>query len=241
MITIKELTVLFGAKKILDAVSLEIPSHLLILGANGSGKSTLAKSLVALNEFRGSITLDGEEIQELSPTQRAKKIAYIPTKLEFYEHSITLEEFVLLGRFAYKKSFFEYSEADRALVEKQLAFLDILPLAKQQLDALSSGEQQLALIAQALTQESDTIIFDEPTANLDPHNTKKIAQIIKQLKERHQVILITHDIHLAAYFDAEVLFIKDAKAKCFTQDFFSDATLSSLYGAEFQNGVLTYV
>ena len=240
MIKVEDLSVAFDNKTILESISCEIASHLVILGANGSGKSTLAKSISSLNKYEGNIFIDAKNIQELSLKERAKSLSYIPAKLEIYDSFITVEEFVLLGRFPYKKSMFEYAQSDKDIVQKQLKFLGLNHLAQHTLDTLSSGEQQLILIAQSLAQQSHIIIFDEPTANLDPNNTKVIAQTIKRLKEKHQVILITHDIHLASYFDSEVLFIKDKSAELFKADFFTDENLAKLYETNFTNMVLTY-
>ena len=240
MIEIKNLSCAFNTKTILQNINLNIQSHLCILGANGSGKSTLAKAVCGLIEQGGEVSINATNIKELSLIQKARLISYIPAKLEIYDSFISVEEFVLLGRFPYKRSFFEYSDKDKNIVQETLDFLKISHLKEHPLSSLSSGEQQLTLIAQALAQESEIMIFDEPTANLDPHNTKIIAQYIKGLKERHQVILITHDLHFASYFDADVAFIKNKTLTLYTQNFFNDATLSELYNVNFKGLVAQY-
>lgn len=242
MIKIDNLTCRYDNDTILDAISLHVSDHLSILGANGSGKSTFAKALCRLVDFEGAISIDGEQITTLSPIELAKKITYIPTKLESYDPYISVYEFVLLGRFAYKERFFDYTRYDIACAMKSLERLGIAHLKAHSIHSLSSGEQQLSLIAQALTQESRCIIFDEPTANLDPSNSKVIANTIKQLKATHQVILITHDLHLAAYLDTPVLFIADSGARLFEKQetFFDAKVLSELYGVSFENLAVTY-
>ncbi|MEA3330537.1 MAG: ABC transporter ATP-binding protein [Campylobacterota bacterium] len=240
MIELKALACSFDKKIILQDISLQIKNHLTILGANGSGKSTLAKAVCGLVEFSGEVFIESKNIKELSLTQRAKTLSYIPAKLEIYDNFITLYEFVLLGRFPYKKSFFEYSKRDKNITIQTLEFLKIAHLKNHTLNSLSSGEQQLALIAQALSQQSKIIIFDEPTANLDPHNSKIIAQHIKGLKEYHQVILITHDLHLASFVDSHVVFIKDKQAFYYEESFFNDSTLEKLYGVKFNSLVPKY-
>ena len=172
--------------------------------------------------------------------QKAKKISYIPTKLESYDAYIKVEEFVLLGRFPYKKSFFDYSDEDKKITKEALEFLNISHLSEHTLHSLSSGEQQLTLIAVALTQQSKIIIFDEPTANLDPHNSKIIAQHIKSLKQKHQVILITHDLNFASYMQTPVLFIKKAETKLYEKDFFNNSNLENLYGVKFESLAVKY-
>ncbi|MEA1982424.1 MAG: ABC transporter ATP-binding protein, partial [Campylobacterota bacterium] len=225
---------------ILKEISLEIPSHVSILGANGSGKSTLAKAISSLLSYEGNITIDGTNTQELSLKERAKLISYIPAKLQMSDPYVTVEEFVLQGRFPYKKSFLDYSQKDKKIAKNTLEFLHIAHLATNTITSLSSGEQQLTLIAQALAQQSQIIIFDEPTANLDPHNSKIIAEHIKGLKEYHQVILITHDLHLACFVDSPIVFIKDKGAASYGKEFFEDEHLEKLYGVAFNALAVRY-
>ena len=240
MIDIKSLECAFDTKAILEDINLHIDKHLTILGANGSGKSTLAKAICSLVEYKGDVLIDDKNVKDLSLIQKAKYISYIPAKLEVYDQFISLEEFVLLGRFPHKQSFLDYSEKDKKITEQTLEFLNISHLNKHSVSALSSGEQQIALIAQALVQQSKIIIFDEPTANLDPHNSKIIAEHIKGLKDFHQIILITHDLHLASYVDTPVVFIKDRNAEYFEDGFFDDAKLQELYGVEFNSLAVKY-
>lgn len=240
MIELASISCKYSDKTVFDNVSLKIPKHLNILGANGSGKSTLAKVICSLIKFDGSIKLNGVDIKELSLIQKAKAISYIPTKLEIYDKHLLVEEFVLLGRFAYKTSFFDYSKSDKQIATETLKFLNLSHLSKHYLSSLSSGETQLVLIAQALVQQSEIIIFDEPTANLDPKNSKIIAQRIKALKKYHQVILITHDLNLASYIDSPTLFIKNAKTKYFEDSFFNKDNLRELYEVDFNDLEVAY-
>lgn len=240
MIELQSLTCRYGESAVLQDIDMRIPEHLSILGANGSGKSTLAGALCGLVPYNGKITLDGTDITLLSRTQRAKIFSYIPAKLEFYDSFMTLSDFVLLGRFAHKRGFFEYSKKDKHIAREKIELLGLRHLQEHTLASLSSGEQQLALIAAALAQESGIIVFDEPTANLDPHNSKALARYIKKLKESHRIILITHDLHLARYIDSQVAFIKDKKARLFGREFFEDDVLKELWNVEFSSLVLRY-
>ncbi len=240
MIELKSLSCSYGNDIILQDININIESHISILGANGSGKSTLVRAVCALTPYKGDVRIDGLDAKELSLLEMAKTISYIPAKLEIYDSFISVEDFVLLGRFAYKKSFFEYSDKDRAIATQKIKLLGLDHLKRHTLASLSSGEQQLALIAAALAQESRIIIFDEPTANLDPHNSKVIAHYIKKLKETHQVVLITHDLHLACYIDSPIAFIKDKKVHLYGRDFFDDEVLKELWGVEFFSLAVKY-
>jgi ABC-type cobalamin/Fe3+-siderophores transport system ATPase subunit len=240
MIELKNINCSFDKKVILEDVSLKIKNHLSILGANGSGKSTLAKAICGLSKYEGEVSLNATNIKDISLNEKAKLISYIPAKLDIYDSFISVEEFVLLGRFPYKQNFLNYSDKDRKITQEILEFLKISHLSSNIVSSLSSGEQQLVLIAQALTQQSKIIIFDEPTANLDPHNSKIIAEHIKGLKEHHQIILITHDLHLASFVDSPVVFIKERATHYYEADFFEDETLQKLYGVAFNSLAVAY-
>ncbi len=240
MIELSSLTCHYGEKTILDSLSLKTDTHLSILGANGSGKSTLAKAICNLTPYDGEISIDGVDIKKISLMQRAKLISYIPAKLEVYDPYISVEEFVLLSRFAHKKSFIDYSLNDKDITKDTLEFLKIYHLKDSAINSLSSGEAQIVLIASALVGQSKIIIFDEPTANLDPHNSKIVAQHIRGLKKYHQIILITHDLHLASYIDSATLFIKNTKCTYYEDAFFKDEILKELYGVEFNNLAVRY-
>jgi len=240
MIVLKNLTCKYQNSIIFENISLTIKKHLTILGANGSGKSTLAKALCSLVPYEGDILLENKNTKNLSLNEKAKSISYIPAKLEVYDADIVVSEFILLGRFAYKKSFFDYANDDKKIAQEMLEFLHISHLSEHIVSELSSGEQQLVLIAQALAQQSAIIIFDEPTANLDPYNAKVIARHIKRLQDKHTVILITHDLHLAAFINTPVLFVKNKSATYYENDFFNDARLQQLYNVAFTSLAVQY-
>jgi len=240
MISLKNINCRFDKKIVLDDISINISSHLSILGANGAGKSTLAKIICGLIACEGAVEIDEKKIDEYSLKKRAKLLSYIPAKLEVYDSFISVKEFVLLGRFAHKTSLFDYSSKDKKIAKECLELLHIQELASHSISSLSSGETQLALIAQALAQQSKIIILDEPTANLDPKNSKIIAQHIKGLKVYHQVILITHDIALAAFVDSPVAFVKEKKVHLYDKKFFTKEKLQELYGVSFEKFGVKY-
>ena len=240
MIELNNLKISFEEKIILEDVNLKIDKDLTILGVNGSGKSTLAKTICGVLSYSGTIKINGKNIQTTPPKELAKEISYIPAKLENADNFITVSEFVLLGRFVYKENFFAYSKDDKTKVDEALKLFNIEYLKEHPLNSLSSGESALVLMAQALCSDTKIIIFDEPTANLDPKNSKTIALHIKKLKKTKQVILITHDLHLAKFTQNEVVFIKDKKLLHYKKEFFDDKILKELYDVEFNSMVLKY-
>ena len=218
----------------IEGCTFSVHNHVTIVGPNGSGKSTLAKALCGLLDFDGLIRFEGQNIKELSPMQRAQTFAYIPAKLEVFDAYTTVEEFVLTGRYAHKKGYQDYSAEDRVHAKRMIEELHIDHLTKHTLHNLSSGEQQLVLIAQALVQESKVLVFDEPTANLDPKNSHFFIHLLKKLKFDHSILVITHDVALAAHMDEDVVFMKEGKASFYKAEaFFYKEKLAQLYDAPF--------
>lgn len=229
MIEIQKLNVRYNKTTIISNLSLQLNSHLVIIGSNGSGKSTLAKALSGLIPYKGSITLEGRELKELEAKERAKNINYIPSKLESFDKFTTLKEFLELSRYAHG-TLFKHDDAT-VLIKEKLDFLNITHLQDKRLQELSSGQQQLALIASALVQESKIIIFDEPTANLDPENSVEFYKHLKLLQKSHQIILITHDLNLASKIKSSLLYMQKDSTHFFetTDDFFTNENLEKFY------------
>lgn len=220
-------------RPVLRDISFSAEENLCILGANGVGKSTLAKALSGLIPSQGEVTLNAASLQALSPASRAKIITYIPPKLESFDGLISVYEFVLMGRYPYKEPFASYNQEDESLVKKLIEESTLAPT--QQISELSSGQQQLLLITQALAQQSEIIIFDEPTANLDPKHAKDFYDALQALPKRTQKIIITHDLNLARELSFEILFLQDNEAVLYRDPalFFQRGNLEACYGVAF--------
>lgn len=236
MLEVTNLSIAYDKNNILKDVnfSLDTRDSLTILGANGCGKSSLAKAISGLVDFQGSIQINKQESRDLNVKEKAKLCAYIPAKLESFDLQISVRAFVLLGRFAHKSKWANYSKEDYDKVDAVLEELNLTELSHQTLGTLSSGQQQLLMIAQALVQETPLIIFDEPTAHLDPKNVVHFVKLFNQLRKKYTLILITHDIQLAQVLNQTILFIQDHKALLYKEDFFNPETLFKHYGVTFK-------
>jgi iron complex transport system ATP-binding protein len=237
MIKAEQLHCHYSDSAFLDDLNFHIKRHLTILGANGSGKSMLAKTLCGLLPYEGSLTLDGNELNTLKANTLAKTLSYIPAKLEIFDSYTTVEEFALLGKYPYKEPFLDYSQSDRDEVSRTLKQLQLDAFCHHTITTLSSGQQQLLLIAQSILQKSQIMIFDEPTANLDPYNTLEFSKLFKRLQHDHTTILITHDLTLASHLGGSILFLRDHGALFYEDgaEFFQGETLKELYGVSFHS------
>jgi iron complex transport system ATP-binding protein len=164
-----------------------------ILGPNGTGKSTFIKCLVRiLNPRSGSISLDGKDISEYSREEWARRIAYVP-QMHDVTFPFTAFDYILLGRAPHLKMHERPGDSDRQKAHAAAARIGIEHLLDRPITEISGGEQQMCVIARALTQEPDILILDEPTSHLDYGNQFKCLSIIKNLaKEGISSLMSTH-------------------------------------------------
>ena len=197
--------------------------NLVILGANGVGKSTLAKVLCAL-EPSSCVTLFDKNLAQLSAKERAHYINYLPAKLDIFDEYISVYEYLELSRL--------FCEVPTTEVLEQL---HISHLANQPCKRLSSGEEQLVMLASAMLHNAHITIFDEPTANLDPIKTQQVFRFLQSDLLTHKII-ITHDLNIAHKLGYTVLYLQDGKMGFFgaNEDFFTPHTLHNIFGESVQ-------
>lgn len=199
---------------------LNVDEDLIILGSNGAGKSTLAKVLCGIL-YSESVELFSKKLHQLSAKERAKSINYVPPKLEIFDEYLSLREYLELSRL--------YS---KLTIDEVLELLDLKALQHKPCITLSSGEQQLALLASSLLHGAKLTIFDEPTANLDPQKTLKVVKILASDKIQNRII-ITHDLNLANRLGYKILYMRDGKVDFFGDNvkFFEESNLDKFFGA----------
>lgn len=164
---------------------LENSQNLLILGENGAGKSTLAKVLSNLLPS-SNLFFENKNTRDLSSYQRAKSINYIPSRFEIFDEYLTVFEYLKLSIIEEKKI---------EDIEKIISLLKLENLKFNSCVNLSSGEQQLLLLAGALLHNANITIFDELTANLDLNRVKDVFDILNS-SLLSQKIVITHNLIL---------------------------------------------
>lgn len=199
------------ATNIIEQINLTLePGEVLaIQGPNGSGKSTLMKGLARqLKPSAGTISLDGQDIWNMSIVDFARQIAYVPQSLET-PNDMTVYELVRLGRNPHQNWWSnQLSKTDIATIDSALERCGLTRLSSKQLNELSGGERQRALIAMALAQEPHFILMDEPTANLDFRYQLEVIAIIKELKEQKiGIATILHDLNLSARIADQIALI----------------------------------
>lgn len=190
----------YGERPLIKDLSFELRpgDFLCVLGPNGSGKSTLLHLLTGYKRpAAGSVRLAGEEVTGLDPRRLAGLAAYVPSET-LTPYDFTVRELALLGRAGRAGFWRGYSPADHEAADRALAETGAAPLADRSVNSLSSGERQLAFIAQALAQEAKVLLLDEPTSHLDLKYKSLIMGLLAGLAGRRlAVAAVLHEPGLA--------------------------------------------
>lgn len=199
MIAIKDLYSGYGDDDILKGVSLNILNNKLtvIAGPNGCGKSTLLKTISGIiKKTSGSIFIDDVDLSNISPLDRAKRIAYLSQNRSVPD--IAVKNLVLHGRFPYLSYPRRYRAEDREAVDMSLERMGIEGLRDKMVSELSGGERQKVYIAMALAQGSDYLLLDEPTTFLDISHQFQLLDLAKELcSENKSVVMVLHNLESA--------------------------------------------
>jgi iron complex transport system ATP-binding protein len=208
-LVVEELSFQYPSRKVLKDITLSLNKGecLSILGTNGVGKSTLLKCINRiLRQQSGKIVVMGEDVKGLSGNDLAKRIGYVSQRQNF--SLSTVFDAVLLGRKPYIK--WDITKEDLEIVHSVMKSLGLEDFALRNVDELSGGEAQKVAIARALAQQSDVLLFDEPTSNLDLKNQIEVVGIIKNIIRERQIsaIVTMHDLNMASRFGDKFLFLK---------------------------------
>jgi iron complex transport system ATP-binding protein len=181
-----------------------------LIGPNGSGKSTLLDLLSGhLHPSQGTIHLDNRDIRSYPRKQFARNVSSVPQSFSL-NFDYRVEDVVMMGRYPYIPRFSSPSENDHKCVEDALHSLDIYHLKERNVTQLSGGEKQRAMIARCLAQDTDIILLDEVTSNLDISHAVSIMKVMLDIVEREgrTVIGALHDLNIAATFCDELLVLQ---------------------------------
>lgn len=182
-----------------------------IVGPNGSGKTTLFKTITSdIPIMKGKIEFEGIDINTLSFKQKAQKFAIVTQTLDTI--NIKLEDYVVMGRLPYKKHFqFFETKADYEIAHKYMKLTNVFRFKDKYMYELSGGEQQLATIARALTQEPEILLLDEPTSHLDIMHQVQILNLLQELNEELKltVMIIIHDLNLAGEYCSNLIMMNN--------------------------------
>jgi len=202
---LEDVTVSYGAKPAVRNVTLEVPARRItaIIGPSGCGKSTLIRTLNRMNDLipdarvAGSVLYRGHDLygESVDPVEVRRRIGMVFQKPNPFPKSIYDNI-----AFGLKVNGMTDGMADR--VEQALRQAALWDEVKNDLKknafALSGGQQQRLCIARAIAVEPDVILMDEPCSALDPIATAKIEDLMRDLRARYSIVIVTHNMQQAA-------------------------------------------
>ena len=194
----------YGEKSIFNNVDMQVKKkHFVgLIGPNGCGKSTLLKNIYKLYEpNNGSVFVDGKDINKIKAKDFAKQVAVVSQESN-HQFDFSVEEMVMMGRFAHKKLLESDCGRDTDIVNSAINRVGLDGFQNRSFLSLSGGEKQRVLIARALAQNSEVVVLDEPTNHLDIKYQIQVMELLKSLNVT--TFAAIHDFNIAAQYCDQV-------------------------------------
>lgn len=228
----------YGNKAVVNEVSFEIPKGKVVslIGPNGAGKSTVMGMISRLiAKDSGVILFEDEDISKWKSKELAKRMAIL-TQHNNVQMKLTVRELVAFGRFPYSGN--RLTEEDQKMVDRAIAYMELEEFQDRYIDELSGGQRQRAYIAMVIAQDTDYVLLDEPTNNLDIYHSTNLMKIARRLCDElgKTVILVLHEINYAAFYSDYICAFKDGKIAKFgpVDEVITKDTLSEIYNVDFE-------
>jgi len=195
-------------------ISLEPGELVALVGPNGAGKSTLLRALAGLVAHAGTVTWCGHALARLDGRTRARTVAYLPQNPPVH-WPLASRELVALGRLPHRPYAAQETPADVSAVTVAMRQTDTLEFAARSVSRLSVGERARVLLARALAVEAPVLLADEPIAMLDPYHQLDVMGTLRSYtagrdtERKRLVVVVLHDLGLAARFCDRVLLMDD--------------------------------
>lgn len=235
---ITELTKKYDGKTVVDGVTFEIPKGkvLSLIGPNGAGKSTvmgIISRLIARDG--GQVFFNGTDIVKWKSKDLSRRLAIL-TQNNAVQMKLTVRELVSFGRFPYSGN--RRTEEDEEMIDKAIAYMELQEIQDQFIDELSGGQRQRAFIAMVIAQDTEYILLDEPTNNLDIYHAANMMKMVRRLCDElgKTVILVLHEINYAAFYSDYICAFVDGKIAKFgtVKEVMTKETLSEIYKVDFE-------
>ena len=235
---VKDLTKQYDGKTVVDSVSFEIPKGKVIsmIGPNGAGKSTVLNIISRLiARDSGLVDFDGRDIGKWKSKELAKRLAIL-TQSNNIQMKLTVRELVTFGRFPYSGS--HLNGEDQRIIDKAIAYMELEPFQDRFIDELSGGQRQRAYIAMVIAQDTEYILLDEPTNNLDIYHATNMMKTVRRLCDElgKTVIMVLHEINYAAFYSDYICAFAHGKIAKFgtVEAVMTKENLSEIYRVDFE-------
>jgi len=235
---VRNLTKSYGGNIVVDGVNFEIPKGkvLSLIGPNGAGKSTvmgMISRLIASDS--GLVDFEGTALSKWKSRELSKRLAIL-TQTNHIQMKLTVRELVNFGRFPYSGN--RLTVEDQKIIDKAIDYMELREVQDQFIDELSGGQCQRAYIAMVIAQDTEYILLDEPTNNLDIYHATNMMKLVRRLCDElgKTVILVLHEINYAAFYsDYICAFVGGKVAKFGTvKEVMTKENLSQIYHVDFE-------
>ena len=235
---IRELIKKYDGKTVVDSVSFQIPRGKVtsFIGPNGAGKSTVMGMISRLlQRDSGLIEFEGKDIKGWRSRELSRRLAIL-TQSNQIQMKLTVEELVAFGRFPYSGG--RLTDEDKRIIDRAISYMELEAFRERFIDELSGGQRQRAYIAMVIAQDTEYILLDEPTNNLDIYHATNLMKMVRRLCDElgKTVVLVLHEINYAAFYSDYICAFADGKVEKFgkVEEVITKETLSKLYRVEFE-------
>ena len=235
---IENLTKQYDGKTVVDSVTFKIPQEKVIsmIGPNGAGKSTVLNIISRLiARDSGLVEFEGQDISRWKSKELAKRLAIL-TQSNNIQMKLTVRELVSFGRFPYSGN--HPTKEDQEMIDKSIRYMELEEFEDRFIDELSGGQRQRACIAMVIAQDTEYILLDEPTNNLDIYHATNMMKIVRRLCDElgKTVILVLHEINYAAFYSDYVCAFVDGKIAKFgtVEEVMTKENLARIYKVDFE-------
>ncbi len=243
-LTAQGVSVKLSGRLVLREITLALPpGHLVaLIGPNGAGKTTLLRALAGLVPSEGAIEIGGDALSSLRLSERARRFAYLPQG-HIVHWPLPARDIVALGRYPHGATDpARLTPRDSEAVQRAMQAADVVEFGERRATELSGGERSRVALARVLAVEAPVILADEPTSSLDPRHQIDVMKTLRSAADGGTlVIVVTHDVGLAARFADTVLVLSEgclvsqgAPAEALSEQVMADVFRISAYRAEFQ-------
>lgn len=235
---IEKLIKKYDGKPVVNEVSFEIPKGKVtsLIGPNGAGKSTvmgIISRLIARDG--GSVNFEGTDISRWKGKELSKRLAIL-TQSNNIQMKLTVEELVAFGRFPYSGG--RLTDEDKEIIERAISYMELERFRDRFIDELSGGQRQRAYIAMVIAQDTEYVLLDEPTNNLDIYHATNMMKIVRGLCDElnKTVILVLHEINYAAFYSDYICAFKNGKIIKFgtVREVMTKENLTEIYDVDFE-------
>ena len=235
---VQQLTKRYDGKPVVDSVSFEIPKGkvLSLIGPNGAGKSTVMGMISRLiAQDSGLVDFEGKDLKRWNSRELAKRLAIL-TQSNNIQMKLTVRELVSFGRFPYSGN--HLTAEDREVIDRAIRYMELTEFEDRFIDELSGGQRQRAYIAMVIAQDTEYVLLDEPTNNLDIYHATNLMKTVRRLCDElgKTVILVLHEINYAAFYSDYVCAFLDGHVAAFgtVDEVITKEKLSQIYGVDFE-------